>query len=69
MVLKEKTRILQSKNAKTQYITVPSAVVSVSQYPFNANDEVEIEVIPAEKKTESKLVVRFAEQAKGPQKR
>ena len=44
MVLKERTRILQSTNAKTQYITVPSVMVSDSQYPFKANDEVEIEM-------------------------
>ena len=53
MILKERTRIL---NAKTQYITIPSAMVSDSQYPFEANDEVEIEIVPGMKK----LIVQLA---------
>ena len=48
MALKEKTHILQSSNAKTQYITIPAAVVRDSQYPFREDDEVEIEVLPAQ---------------------
>jgi hypothetical protein len=56
MVLKERTRILQSTNAKTQYITVPSAMVSDSQYPFKANDEVEVEIVPGAKR----LIVQLA---------
>ena len=56
MVLKERTRILQSTNAKTQYITIPSAMVSDSQYPFNANDEVEIEIVTGAKK----LIIQLA---------
>ena len=56
MVLKERTRILQSTNAKTQYITIPSVMVSDSQYPFEANDEVEIEIVPGAKK----LIVQLA---------
>jgi hypothetical protein len=56
MVLKERIRILQSTNAKTQYITVPSAMVSDSQYPFKANDEVEIEIVLGAKK----LIVQLA---------
>jgi hypothetical protein len=54
MVLKERTRILQSTNAKTQYITIPSVMVSDSQYPFEANDEVEI--VPGAKR----LIVQLA---------
>ena len=56
MVLKERTRILQSTNAKTQYITIPSVMVSDSQYPFEANDEVEIEIVPGAKR----LIVQLA---------
>jgi hypothetical protein len=56
MVLKERTKILQSVNANTQYITIPSAIVRDSQYPFRAKDEVEIEVAPAEKKLTVRLL-------------
>jgi len=48
--LKERTRILQRTNAKTQYITVASAIVTDSQYALEANDEVEIETVPGAKK-------------------
>jgi hypothetical protein len=46
MVLKTKIKISQSKKAWTQYITVPSAVVQDSQYPFKANDEIYLEIEP-----------------------
>ena len=56
MVLKERTKILQSTNAKTQYITIPSDMVIDSQYPFKADDEVEIEIVLGAKK----LIVQLA---------
>ncbi|MCJ7816616.1 MAG: hypothetical protein MUP55_02050 [Candidatus Aenigmarchaeota archaeon] len=49
MALKAKIKILQSKKARTQYLTIPSLVVSDSQYPFKEGEEVEIEVDPKEK--------------------
>jgi hypothetical protein len=50
MALKHKTRIKQSKNAHTQYLVIPSAMVRDSQYPFKEDEEVEIVVDPKEKK-------------------
>lgn len=49
MALKGKAKIIQSPHAKTQYITVPSAVVRDSQYPFTEDEEVEIIVDPDRK--------------------
>lgn len=49
MVLKEKTRISQSPNACTQYVTIPSAMVRDSQYPFKKDEEVKIIVDPEHK--------------------
>jgi hypothetical protein len=49
MVLKEKSKIIQSVKSYTQYVTIPSAVVRDSQYPFKKNDRVEIEVDPMKK--------------------
>ena len=46
MVLRKKIKIHQSKNAKTQYIVIPSSIVNDSQYPFKNDEEVEIEVKP-----------------------
>jgi len=46
MVLEGKTKILKSEKAYTQYITIPSAMVRDSQYPFQGNEEVEIYVDP-----------------------
>jgi virulence-associated protein VagC len=58
MVLKARTRILQSRNSKTQYVTIPSAMVNDSQYPFKGDEEVDLEIVgkkliiqPASKKT------------------
>jgi len=50
MALKHKTKVKQSKNAYTQYLVIPSSLVQDSQYPFGADDEVEIIVDPNEKK-------------------
>jgi hypothetical protein len=50
MVLKARTRILQSRNSKTQYVTIPAAMVNDSQYPFKAGEAVEIEVVTGAKR-------------------
>jgi hypothetical protein len=47
MVLKEKSRIIQSVKSYTQYVTIPSAIVRDSQYPFKKDDIIEIEVDPS----------------------
>ena len=52
MVLKTKTKIIQNRNAKTQYITIPASIASDSQYPFTAGQEVEIIIYPSESKIE-----------------
>lgn len=46
MALEGKTRILNSPNARTQYITIPAAIVIDSQYPFKGNEEVYVYVDP-----------------------
>ena len=55
MALKHKTKIKQSKNAHTQYLVIPSALVRDSQYPFRQDQEVEIVVDPKEKKVTIQL--------------
>lgn len=52
MVLKAKTKIIQNRDAKTQYITIPASVASDSQYPFTAGQDVEIIINPSEAKIE-----------------
>jgi len=44
MVLKEKTKITGSKTSYTQYISIPSALVRDSKYPFKEGEEVEIRI-------------------------
>jgi len=46
MVLEEETKIAQSRNAHTQYIVIPAAIVRDSQYPFKADEKVRITVDP-----------------------
>lgn len=46
MALKGKTKLVQSKHAKTQYMAIPAAIVGDSQYPFEKDEEVEITVEP-----------------------
>jgi len=46
MVLREETKIVQSRNAYTQYLIIPSAVVRDSQYPFKDGGNVRIIVDP-----------------------
>lgn len=49
MVLKKETKILQSRNAHTQYMVIPAAMVRDSQYPFRANERVKITIDPYRK--------------------
>ena len=46
MALKTRVKISQSKKAWTQYVTIPSAVVQDSQYPFKDDDDLILEVEP-----------------------
>ena len=46
MVLKAKAKALQSPRSYTQYITIPSAMVRDSQYPFKPAQELELVIIP-----------------------
>ena len=50
MVLKGRSKIIQSRHARTQYITIPAVMVADSQYPFNGTEEVEIRVDPENKR-------------------
>lgn len=52
MVLKGKTKITQSRHARTQYVTIPATIVADSQYPFTTSQEVEIKVDPERRKIE-----------------
>ena len=64
LVDKVESRILENREAKTQYITIPARMVQDSQYPFKANDTVELEIQYEEKKSEEKkLVVRLLRRA------
>jgi hypothetical protein len=47
MVLKEKTKITGSKTSYTQYVSIPSALVRDSRYPFKEGEEVEIRIEPS----------------------
>lgn len=49
MVLEEETKIAQSRNAHTQYIVIPAAVVRDSQYPFKEGGRAKIIVDPYRK--------------------
>ena len=46
MVLKTKVKLFQSKKAWTQYMTIPSAVVQDSQYPFEADIDLYLQIEP-----------------------
>ncbi len=46
MVLKVKVKLSQAKKAWTQYLTIPSAMVQDSQYPFKDKAELYLEVEP-----------------------
>jgi hypothetical protein len=49
MVLEEETKIVQSRNARTQYIVIPADMVSDSQYPFKAGERIRITIDPYHK--------------------
>jgi len=64
LVLKVESRILENRQAKTQYITIPARIVQDSQYPFKANDTVELEIEPQEKRLLVRLLRRASTAAK-----
>ena len=45
-MLKTKIKLSQSKKAWTQYLTIPSAIVTDSQYPFEDSEELYLQVEP-----------------------
>ena len=64
LVDKVESKILENKEAKTQYLTIPARMVQDSQYPFKANDTVELEVQYEEKKLVVRLLRRASTAAK-----
>lgn len=55
MVLHAITKVIQSPNSRTQYVTIPADIVKDSQYPFSANQDVEVRIIPGLGKIEITL--------------
>jgi len=49
MVLEAEVKIVQSKNAHTQYLVIPSAMVQDSHYPFKEGEKVKITIDPYRK--------------------
>jgi len=49
MVLEEETKVIQSRNAYTQYIIIPASIVRDSQYPFKAGEKIKIIIDPYHK--------------------
>jgi hypothetical protein len=49
MVLEEEKKIAQSRNAHTQYIVIPAAIVRDSHYPFKADEQVRTTIDPYRK--------------------
>jgi hypothetical protein len=64
LVDKVETRILENREARTQYITIPARMVQDSQYPFKANDTVELEIQSEEKRLVVRLLRRGSTAAK-----
>jgi hypothetical protein len=64
LVDKVESRILENKEARTQYITIPARMVQDSQYPFKANDTVELEIQSEEKRLVVRLLRRGSTAAK-----
>jgi len=58
MVLEEETKIVQSRNARTQYIVIPADMVADSQYPFKAGERVRIVIDPYRKM----MIIRSVEE-------
>ena len=44
MVLKAKGKILKNPGSNTQYVSIPASMVLDSQYPFKANEPIELEI-------------------------
>lgn len=44
MATTKPSRIFDSGNAKTLYLTIPAEVVSDSQFPFDVDDEVRVTI-------------------------
>jgi hypothetical protein len=63
-LLKVETRILENERAKTQYVTIPARVVQDSQYPFKADDVVELEIDPQKQTLIVKLLRRSSSSKK-----
>jgi hypothetical protein len=49
MVLEAEVKIVQSKNAHTQYLVIPSVMVQDSHYPFKGGERVKITIDPYRK--------------------
>ena len=49
MVLEAETKIVQSKDAHTQYLVIPAVMVQDSQYPFKEGEKVRITIDPYRK--------------------
>jgi hypothetical protein len=58
LLLKVETRILENERTKAQYFTIPAHVVQDSQYPFKANDIVELEIDPDKESLTLRLLRR-----------
>jgi hypothetical protein len=44
MVLQTETKIVQSKDAHTQYLVIPAVMVQDSQYPFEEGEKIRITI-------------------------
>ncbi len=44
MVLQTETKIVQSKDAHTQYLVIPAVMVQDSQYPFKEGEKIRITI-------------------------
>jgi hypothetical protein len=58
MVLEKEVKIMQSRNAYTQYIVIPAVMVRDSQYPFKADERVRITIDPYRKM----MIIRSVEE-------
>jgi len=58
MPLKAETKIVKNPNANTMYITIPAFLALDSAFPFKDGTNVEIEIVTAQEKSQSYLVVR-----------
>jgi hypothetical protein len=58
LLLKVETRILENERTKSQYFIIPAYVVQDQQYPFKANDVVELDIDPDKEILTVKLLRR-----------